>query len=153
MHHCWRSHAPFFFVLISCTMLQMFFSLGGGFLISPGLQAVPWGWQSPPPWSWRSCPCRWGWSPASLASRPGWSAPAPSGSPAESPQPAGPSEKILIFNFCDCFCDNCLRKYKIFLNFAKILTRVTDPDPDPNWIRIQSGQWIRIQEGKNDPQK
>jgi hypothetical protein len=30
---------------------------------------------------------------------------------------------------------------------------------DPNWIRIQSGQWIRIrirnpvQEGKNDPQK
>jgi hypothetical protein len=30
-------------------------------------------------------------------------------------------------------------------------TRVADPDPD--WIRIQSGQWIRIQEGKNDPQK
>ncbi len=33
-------------------------------------------------------------------------------------------------------------------------TRVSDPDPD--WIRIQSGQWIRIwiriQEGKNDPQ-
>jgi hypothetical protein len=27
--------------------------------------------------------------------------------------------------------------------------RVADPDPD--WIRIQSGQWIR--EGKNDPQK
>jgi len=35
------------------------------------------------------------------------------------------------------------------------------PDPDPYWIRIQSGQWIRIririrnpdQEGKNDPQK
>jgi hypothetical protein len=36
-------------------------------------------------------------------------------------------------------------------------------DPDPYWIRIQSGQWIRsgsgpvfgirIQEGKNDPQK
>ncbi len=26
-------------------------------------------------------------------------------------------------------------------------------DPDPNWIRIQSGQWIRIQEGKNDQQK
>jgi hypothetical protein len=26
-------------------------------------------------------------------------------------------------------------------------------DPDPNWMRIQSGQWIRIQEGKNDPQK
>jgi hypothetical protein len=26
-------------------------------------------------------------------------------------------------------------------------------DPDPNWIQIQSGQWIRIQEGKNDPQE
>ncbi len=26
-------------------------------------------------------------------------------------------------------------------------------DPDPDWIRIQSGQWIQIQEGKNDPQK
>ncbi len=25
--------------------------------------------------------------------------------------------------------------------------------PDPDWIRIQSGQWIQIQEGKNDPQK
>ncbi len=24
---------------------------------------------------------------------------------------------------------------------------------DANWIRIQSGQRIRIQEGKNDPQK
>jgi hypothetical protein len=31
--------------------------------------------------------------------------------------------------------------------------RVSDPDQDPDWIRIQSGQWIRIQEGKNDPQK
>ncbi len=35
--------------------------------------------------------------------------------------------------------------------------RVSDPDPrpDPDWIRIQSGQWIRIriQEGENDPQK
>jgi hypothetical protein len=29
--------------------------------------------------------------------------------------------------------------------------RVSDPDPD--WIRIQSGQWIRIQESKIDPQK
>jgi hypothetical protein len=28
-------------------------------------------------------------------------------------------------------------------------------DPDPDWIRIQSGLWnrIRIQEGKSDPQK
>jgi hypothetical protein len=34
-------------------------------------------------------------------------------------------------------------------------SRVSDPDLDPDWIRIQSGQWIRIriQEGKNDPQK
>ncbi len=24
---------------------------------------------------------------------------------------------------------------------------------DPDWIRIQSGQWIRIQEGKNDLEK
>jgi hypothetical protein len=24
-------------------------------------------------------------------------------------------------------------------------------DPDPDWIWIRSGQWIRIQEGKNDP--
>ncbi len=32
-------------------------------------------------------------------------------------------------------------------------TRVADPDP--HWIRILSGQWIRIriQEGKNYPQK
>jgi hypothetical protein len=28
-------------------------------------------------------------------------------------------------------------------------------DPDPDWIRIQSGQWIwiRIHESNNDPQK
>jgi hypothetical protein len=25
-------------------------------------------------------------------------------------------------------------------------------DPDPYWILIQGGPWIRIQEGKNDPQ-
>ncbi len=33
--------------------------------------------------------------------------------------------------------------------------RVADPYPDPDWIQIQLGQWIRIriQEGKNDPQK
>jgi hypothetical protein len=32
-----------------------------------------------------------------------------------------------------------------------ILNSVSDPEPD--WIRIQSGQWIRIriQKGKNDP--
>ncbi len=33
--------------------------------------------------------------------------------------------------------------------------RVSDTgmDPNPYWIRIQSGQWIRIHEAKNDPQK
>jgi cell shape-determining protein MreC len=36
---------------------------------------------------------------------------------------------------------------------AQVLTGVADPDPD--WIRIQSGQWIRIRNpdpgGQNDP--
>jgi hypothetical protein len=27
----------------------------------------------------------------------------------------------------------------------------TDPYPDPDWIRIQSGQWIRIQRPDPDP--
>jgi hypothetical protein len=31
------------------------------------------------------------------------------------------------------------------------LNRLSDPDPDPYWIRIQSGRWI--QEGKIDPHK
>ncbi len=37
--------------------------------------------------------------------------------------------------------------------YGTVVNRVSDPDPD--WIRFQSGQWIRIriQEGKNDPQK
>jgi hypothetical protein len=37
--------------------------------------------------------------------------------------------------------------------FCTLQFRVVDPDPD--WIRVQSGLWIRIriQEGKNDPQK
>jgi hypothetical protein len=47
------------------------------------------------------------------------------------------------------------------LHFPMLTSRVADPDLDPNWIRIQSGQWIRIrirnpdriQEGKNDLQK
>jgi hypothetical protein len=29
--------------------------------------------------------------------------------------------------------------------------RVADPDPDPNWIRIQSGQWIRMRIRNPDP--
>jgi hypothetical protein len=32
------------------------------------------------------------------------------------------------------------------------LISVVDPDPYPDWIRIRWGPWIRIQEGKNDPQ-
>jgi hypothetical protein len=39
----------------------------------------------------------------------------------------------------------------LFYLLPTLFTRVSDLDPD--WIRIQSGQWIRIQEGKNDPQK
>jgi hypothetical protein len=33
------------------------------------------------------------------------------------------------------------------------VTRVADPDPYPDWIRIQSGQWIwiRIRIGNPDP--
>jgi hypothetical protein len=41
------------------------------------------------------------------------------------------------------------KKYGTF--FYAPDSRVSDPDPDPDWIRIQSGQWIRIQEDKNDP--
>jgi hypothetical protein len=44
-----------------------------------------------------------------------------------------------------------LNKYNTSGTPPRIFSSV--PDPDPNWIRIQSGQWIRIQEGKNDPQK
>ncbi len=37
-------------------------------------------------------------------------------------------------------------------NFWRIFFRVSDPDPDPYWIQIQSGHWIRIriQEGKTE---
>jgi hypothetical protein len=31
------------------------------------------------------------------------------------------------------------------------LSRVVDPDPDPYWIRIQSGLWIRIRIRDPDP--
>jgi hypothetical protein len=40
-----------------------------------------------------------------------------------------------------------------FDGFLAVSCRAEDPDPYPDWIRIQSGQWIRIQEGENDPQK
>jgi hypothetical protein len=33
---------------------------------------------------------------------------------------------------------------------TRVMLNVSDPKPD--CIRIQSGQWIRMQEGKNDPQ-
>jgi hypothetical protein len=41
------------------------------------------------------------------------------------------------------------------LQVADRVSSVVDPDLNPDWIRIQSGQWIhiRIQEGKNNPQK
>jgi hypothetical protein len=42
------------------------------------------------------------------------------------------------------------QKQTAIRQFLRIGSRVADPDP--NWIRIQSGQWIRIQEGKNEPQ-
>jgi hypothetical protein len=29
--------------------------------------------------------------------------------------------------------------------------RVSDPDPDPHWIRIQSDHWIRIRNLNTDP--
>ncbi len=34
-----------------------------------------------------------------------------------------------------------------------VTSRVSDPNPDPNpdWIRIQSGQWIRIRIWNPDP--
>jgi hypothetical protein len=32
---------------------------------------------------------------------------------------------------------------------TRVMPSVSDPDMD--WIRIQSGQLIRMQEGKNDP--
>jgi hypothetical protein len=31
------------------------------------------------------------------------------------------------------------------------VTRVVDPDPDPNWIRNQKTLWIRIRIGNPDP--
>jgi hypothetical protein len=42
------------------------------------------------------------------------------------------------------------RKFKEYLSCIPLCS-VSDPDPD--WIRFQSGHWIRIQEGKYDPQK
>jgi len=31
------------------------------------------------------------------------------------------------------------------LAMKTVTINVADPDPDPDWIRIQSGLWIRIQ--------
>jgi hypothetical protein len=44
---------------------------------------------------------------------------------------------------------------EVFSPDPSLKTRAADPDPYLDWIRIQSGQWIRIriQESKNDPQK
>jgi hypothetical protein len=38
-------------------------------------------------------------------------------------------------------------------SILKSMVFIIVSDPDSNLIRIQSGQWIRIQEGKKDPQK
>ncbi len=44
-----------------------------------------------------------------------------------------------------------------FCTFSQLFTKpcdiVSNSVSDPDWIQIQSGQWIRIQEDKNDPQK
>jgi hypothetical protein len=45
---------------------------------------------------------------------------------------------------------NC-RIFTRTLYFKNLLLTASVSDPDR--IRIQSGQWIRIQEGKNDPEK
>ncbi len=63
-----------------------------------------------------------------------------------------------------CMFDNAQKEIIVKLNIWKkklfILsksdelreeTRVADPDPDPYWIRIQSGQWIRIRIRNPDP--
>jgi len=39
----------------------------------------------------------------------------------------------------------------VVLRFTRFFPNVSDFEPD--WNRIQSGQWIRILEGKNDSQK
>jgi hypothetical protein len=40
-------------------------------------------------------------------------------------------------------------RFLILLIIIRLQSRVADPDPD----RVKSGQWILIQEGKNDSQK
>ena len=49
--------------------------------------------------------------------------------------------------------DVSLEDEDLLLFATNPVARVSDSNPDPYWIRIQSGQWIRIQEGKRDPQK
>ncbi len=39
----------------------------------------------------------------------------------------------------------------ISLRLSNPFVRVADPDPYPNWIRIQSCQWIRIRIQNPDP--
>jgi len=40
---------------------------------------------------------------------------------------------------------------KIARHFSPVGSRVVDPEPDPDWIRIQSGLWIRIRIRNPDP--
>ena len=39
---------------------------------------------------------------------------------------------------------------KCWISKSKSLTGLESSVSEPDWIQIQSGQWIRIQEGKND---
>jgi hypothetical protein len=57
-------------------------------------------------------------------------------------------------------CGSCLISSGSRFHFSTVLTEKENflasvSDPDPDWTRIQTGQWIsiRIQEGKNDPRK
>jgi hypothetical protein len=50
------------------------------------------------------------------------------------------------------FCLN-FKVYSFYFKPFLLRTCVAYLDPDPDWIMILSGQWIRILEGKNDSQK
>jgi hypothetical protein len=50
---------------------------------------------------------------------------------------------LFIFKFSGLFSN--------FYEMVHMTSRVVDPDPDPDWIRIQSGLWIRIRNPDPDP--
>ncbi len=51
-------------------------------------------------------------------------------------------------NIRDCTFFYLKFRQNVYLTFG---SRVSDPDPYPDWIRIQSGQWIRIRIWSPDP--